>query len=325
MIQPLADEQSIRAAQAQFLGKKGKVSELMKELGKLPAGDRPQVGAAATRSSRADRGPGRRSASASSRTRPSSRTSRAASTSRCRRGRSAAATCTCSRRCGSRRSQIFAELGFVVAEGPQIETDWHTFEALAIPKDHPARDMQDTFYVSEEIVLRTHTSPVQVRTMLTQPPPIRIVAPGHVYRRDDDPTHSPMFTQIEGLAVDEGISFADLKGTLLHFVKRFFRKDLGIRLRPSYFPFVEPGAEVDMQCSFCGGSRLPDLQAAPAGSRSAAPAWSIPTCSRTVGIDAEKYTGFAFGMGLERMAMLRHGVNDIKFYYEGDVRFLEQF
>ena len=147
--------------------------------------------------------------------------------------------------------QIFAELGFVVAEGPQIETDWHTFEALAIPKDHPARDMQDTFYVSEDIVLRTHTSPVQVRTMLTQPPPIRIVAPGHVYRRDDDPTHSPMFTQIEGLAVDEGISFADLKGVLIHFVSRFFQRDLEIRLRPSYFPFVEPGAEVDMQCSFC--------------------------------------------------------------------------
>ncbi len=184
--------------------------------------------------------------------------------------------------------------------------------------------MQDTFYISEEILLRTHTSPVQVRTMLTQPPPIRIVAPGHVFRRDDDPTHSPMFTQIEGLAVDEGISFADLKGVLIHFVTRFFARDLTIRLRPSYFPFVEPGAEIDMQCSFClgagcrlckgtgwieiGGSGVVD-----------------PDVFAHCKIDSEKYTGFAFGMGLERMAMLRHGVNDIKFYYEGDVRFLEQF
>ncbi|HTJ47291.1 MAG TPA: phenylalanine--tRNA ligase subunit alpha, partial [Kofleriaceae bacterium] len=220
--------------------------------------------------------------------------------------------------------QIFAELGFAVADGPQVETDWHTFEALAIPKDHPARDMQDTFYVSDEIVLRTHTSPVQIRTMQSQRPPIRIVAPGQVYRRDDDPTHSPMFTQIEGLAVDEGISFADLKGTLVHFVRRFFGKSLEIRFRPSYFPFVEPGAEVDMSCSFCegrgcrvckqtgwveiGGSGMVD-----------------PEVFAHVDIDSEKYTGFAFGMGLERMAMLRHGVNDIKFYYEGDLRFLEQF
>ena len=219
---------------------------------------------------------------------------------------------------------VFAELDFVLAEGPQIETDWHTFEALAIPKDHPARDMQDTFYVSEEIVLRTHTSPVQVRTMLTQPPPIRIIAPGHVYRRDDDPTHSPMFTQIEGLAVDEGISFADLKGTLLHFVKRFFKKDLGIRLRPSYFPFVEPGAEVDMQCSFCGGSGCRICKQT--GWVETGGAGMVdPDVFKNCGVDSERYTGFAFGMGLERMAMLRHGVNDIKFYYEGDLRFLEQF
>ena len=173
-------------------------------------------------------------------------------------------------------------------------------------------------------MLRTHTSPVQIRTMLTQPPPIRIVAPGHVYRRDDDPTHSPMFTQIEGLAVDEGISFADLKGTLLHFVKRFFRKDLGIRLRPSYFPFVEPGAEVDMQCSFCGGSGCRICKQT--GWVEIGGAGMVdPDVFAHTGVDAEKYTGFAFGMGLERMAMLRHAVNDIKFYYEGDVRFLEQF
>ena len=321
--QSLTDEQSIRAVQAQFLGKKGKVSELMKELGKLPASDRPQVGAAANK--------------------VKEKIEQVVDTCLVRLA-SAAKQADLSRtldvtlparpfggghlhlltQVRLEAVQIFSELGFVVAEGPQIETDWHTFEALAIPKEHPARDMQDTFYVSEEIVLRTHTSPVQVRTMLTQTPPIRIVAPGHVYRRDDDPTHSPMFTQIEGLAVDEGISFADLKGVLIHFVSRFFNRDLKIRLRPSYFPFVEPGAEVDMQCSFCGGAgcRLCKgtgwIEIGGAGVVD-------PDVFAHCKIDSEKYTGFAFGMGLERMAMLKHDVNDIKFYYEGDLRFLEQF
>ena len=238
-----------------------------------------QVGAAANKVKQAieDRVAAR---SASWPTRWASSISRAPWTSRCPRARSAAVTLHLLTQVRLEAIQIFAELGFVVEDGPQIETDWNTFEALAIPKDHPARDMQDTFYVSEEIVLRTHTSPVQVRTMLTQAPPIRIVAPGHVYRRDDDPTHSPMFTQLEGLAVDEGLSFADLKGVLLHFVKRFFARDLGIRLRPSYFPFVEPGAEVDMQCSSAWAAAVACARA-PAGSRSAAPAWSIPRSSPT--------------------------------------------
>jgi phenylalanyl-tRNA synthetase alpha chain len=322
-IQPLVDEQAIRAAQAQFLGKKGKVSELMKELGKLPPGDRPVVGAAVNKVKQ---------------TIEDQVTRRLGELANAAAAQDLARTVDITlpaRPVGGghlhlltqvrhEAVQIFAELGFVVAEGPQIETDWHTFEALAIPKDHPARDMQDTFYVSEEIVLRTHTSPVQVRTMLTQPPPIRIVAPGHVYRRDDDPTHSPMFTQIEGLAVDEAISFADLKGTLLHFVKRFFMKDLGIRLRPSYFPFVEPGAEVDMQCSFCGGSGCRICKQT--GWVEIGGAGMVdPEVFRLCNVDPERFTGFAFGMGLERMAMLRHAVNDIKFYYEGDLRFLEQF
>ena len=212
--------------------------------------------------------------------------------------------------------EIFAEIGFAVAEGPQVETDWHTFEALAIPKDHPARDMQDTFYVSDEIVLRTHTSPVQIRTMQAQKPPIRIIAPGVVYRRDDDPTHSPMFTQIEGLAVDVDIRFSDLKGTLLHFVRRFYRRDLDVRFRPSYFPFVEPGAEIDMQCAFCGGSGC-RLCKGSGWVEIGGSGMVDPEVFAHVGIDSEQYTGFAFGMGLERMAMLRHGVDDIKFYYEG--------
>jgi phenylalanyl-tRNA synthetase alpha chain len=322
-IAPLADETSIRATQAQYLGKKGKVAELMKVLGKLPPGERPKVGAAANATKQAIEDEVARKLG--------ELTDAAA---RADLARTVDVTLPARPVAGGRLHlltqvrleaiAIFAELGFVVADGPQIETDWHNFEALAIPKDHPARDMQDTFYISNEILLRTHTSPVQVRTMLTQAPPIRIIAPGVVFRRDDDPTHSPMFTQIEGLAVDVGLTFADLKGVLLHFVRRLFDRDLAIRLRPSYFQFTEPSAEVDMQCVFCmgkgcrlckgtgwleiGGSGMVD-----------------PEVFRHVGIDSEKFTGFAFGMGLERMAMLRHGVNDIKFYYEGDVRFLEQF
>jgi phenylalanyl-tRNA synthetase alpha chain len=323
LIQPLADEQSIRAAQAQFLGKKGKVTEAMKELGKLPANERPLVGAAVNKLK----------ASIESHT-----------TERLEQLANVASLRDLERReditlparpvpvghlhlltqVRLEAVQIFSELGFVVADGPQIETDWHTFEALAIPKEHPARDMQDTFYISEDILLRTHTSPVQIRTMLTQPPPIRIVAPGHVYRRDDDATHSPMFTQIEGLAIDTNISFADLKGVLIHFVSRFFRRDLTVRLRPSYFPFVEPGAEVDMQCSFCLGSGCRICKGT-GWVEIGGSGMVDPEVFAHVNIDSEKYTGFAFGMGLERMAMLRHGVNDIKFYYEGDVRFLEQF
>ena len=322
-IAPLADEQAIRAAQAQFLGKKGKVSDVMKELSKLPPADRPVVGAAVNTVKQfieqmvTRRLEGLTAAAAKA---DLSRTFDVTLPARPVGG----GHLHILTQVRHEAVQIFSELGFVVADGPQIETDWHTFEALAIPKDHPARDMQDTFYVSEEIVLRTHTSPVQVRTMLTQPPPIRIVAPGHVYRRDDDPTHSPMFTQLEGLAVDEGISFADLKGVLIHFVSRFFNRDLNIRLRPSYFPFVEPGAEIDMQCSFCMGKgcRLCKgtgwIEIGGAG-------MVDPDVFAQVHIDSERYTGFAFGMGLERMAMLRHDITDIKFYYEGDLRFLEQF
>ncbi|MBA3391144.1 MAG: phenylalanine--tRNA ligase subunit alpha [Deltaproteobacteria bacterium] len=326
-IEPLVDEQSIRAVQAQFLGKKGKVGEVLKIVGKLPPADRAKVGAAGNKiKNTIEHEVARRLGEL------------VHAAARADLARTFDVTLPARPHGGGHLHlltqvrleavQIFSELGFVVADGPQIETDWHTFEALAIPKEHPARDMQDTFYVSEEIVLRTHTSPVQVRTMLTQPPPIRIVAPGHVYRRDDDPTHSPMFTQIEGLAVDEGISFADLKGVLIHFVSRFFQRDLTVRLRPSYFPFVEPGAEVDMQCSFCMGAAVspPCRICKTTGWVEIGGAGMVdPDVFAQCKVDSEKYTGFAFGMGLERMAMLRHGVNDIKFYYEGDLRFLEQF
>jgi phenylalanyl-tRNA synthetase alpha chain len=224
-------------------------------------------------------------------------------------------------------SAIFAELGFEVATGPQVETDFHNFEALAMPPDHPARDAQDTFYVEGQgLLLRTHTSPVQIRTMLAHPPPVRIIAPGVVYRRDDDATHSPMFSQLEALVVGEGIRFSDLRGVLLHFIGRFFGPGLSLRFRSSYFPFVEPGAEVDMQCAFCRGR--------PGGCRLCKGTGWIelggsgmvdPRVFAHVGYDSERYTGFAFGFGIERMAQLRHAVNDVKLYYENDIRFLEQF
>ena len=227
---------------------------------------------------------------------------------------------------------IFAEIGFTVATGPQVETDFHNFEALAMPKDHPARDMQDTFYLQgkkaddadERLVLRTHTSPVQIRTMLGQKPPVRIIAPGKVYRKDDDPTHAPMFQQIEGLCVDEGVTFADLKGTLLYFVQRFFGRNVGLRLRPSFFPFTEPSAEVDIECMFCQRS----------GCRTCKGTGYIeilgcgmvdPEVFRHVGYDDQKYSGFAFGTGLERMAMLRYGLSDLRLFFAGDVRVTQQF
>lgn len=221
---------------------------------------------------------------------------------------------------------IFAQLGFTVAVGPQVETDFHNFEALAMPKDHPARDMQDTFYIEglPDLVLRTHTSPVQVRTMLAQKPPVRVIVPGTVYRRDDDATHSPMFNQVEGLCVDEGISFADLKGVLLHFAQRFFGADIGVRLRPSFFPFTEPSAEIDFSCVFCRGKGCRTCKGT--GFIEIGGAGMVdPEVFSHVGYDSEKYTGFAFGWGIDRMAMLRYGVDTIAQFFDGDVRFGRQF
>ncbi len=228
--------------------------------------------------------------------------------------------------------EIFGQLGFVVAEGPEVETDFHNFEALAMPKDHPARDLQDTFYLAgpdgeaTDVVLRTHTSPVQIRTMLAQPPPVRIVAPGATFRKDDDPTHSPMFHQIEGLCVDEGITFGDLKGVLLHFVRRLFGEDMQIRLRPSFFPFTEPSAELDMSCVFCRGRGMTCRTCKGTGFIEIGGAGMVdPEVFRHVGYDSERYTGFAFGFGIERMAMLRFGIDDIKHMFEADERFCVQF
>ncbi|MCG8617948.1 MAG: phenylalanine--tRNA ligase subunit alpha [Desulfobacterales bacterium] len=219
---------------------------------------------------------------------------------------------------------IFMRLGFDIAEGPEVETDYYNFEALNIPKYHPARDMQDTFYVSDNIVLRTHTSGSQPRVMEKTEPPVRIISPGKVFRCDSDLTHTPMFHQVEGLMVDENISFGDLKGVLTTFIHQFFDTDTSLRFRPSFFPFTEPSAEVDIRCVMCKGegcrvcSKTGWLEVLGSG-------MVHPAVFENVGYDTDKYTGFAFGVGIERMAMLKYGIDDIRKYFENDVRFLGQF
>ncbi len=219
---------------------------------------------------------------------------------------------------------LFTQLGFETAEGPEIEDDYHNFEALNIPESHPARAMHDTFYFDEHTVLRTHTSPVQIRVMSEREPPIRIIAPGRVYRCDSDITHTPMFHQVEGLLIDKKVSFADLKGILDEFLRNFFEKDLEVRFRPSYFPFTEPSAEADIQCVMCGGegcrvcSHTGWLEVLGCG-------MVHPKVLAHVNVDSEEYTGFAFGVGVERLAMLRYGVNDLRLFFENDLRFLKQF
>lgn len=219
---------------------------------------------------------------------------------------------------------IFSRLGFDVVEGPEVELDYYNFEALNIPKGHPAREMQATFFISEEVVLRTHTSPVEVRTMEKRRPPVRIISPGAVYRCDSDPTHSPMFHQVEGLLVDKGVTFADLKGVLTVFVHQMFGTNTKLRFRPSFFPFTEPSAEVDIECVMCGGkgcgvcSNSGWLEILGSG-------MNDPAIYQFVNYDPEEVTGFAFGMGIERIAMLKFGISDIRLFFSNDLRFLKQF
>ena len=219
---------------------------------------------------------------------------------------------------------IFEGLGFAVAEGPDVEADYYNFEALNIPQHHPARDMHDTFYVTDSILLRTHTSPMQARIMEKQDPPLRYISPGKVYRCDSDITHTPMFHQVEGFLVDRDVSFADLKGVLTSFSQRMFRSDLALRFRPSFFPFTEPSAEVDIACVICGGpgcrvcKQTGWLEILGSG-------LIDPAVLTQVGYDPDIYSGFAFGMGVERIAMLKYGIDDIRLYYENDLRFLSQF
>ncbi|MCK9397108.1 MAG: phenylalanine--tRNA ligase subunit alpha [Methylobacter sp.] len=223
-----------------------------------------------------------------------------------------------------RISKIFAGVGFQVVEGPEIEDDYHNFEALNIPAHHPARAMHDTFYFDAHTVLRTHTSPVQIRVMESEQPPLKVIAPGRVYRCDSDITHTPMFHQVEGFLVDTDVSFADLKGVVYEFLRAFFEKDIQVRFRPSYFPFTEPSAEVDIECVMCGGqgcrvcSHTGWLEVMGCG-------MIHPEVFKAVNIDSETYSGFAFGMGVERLAMLRYGINDLRLFFENDLKFLEQF
>ena len=218
----------------------------------------------------------------------------------------------------------FERMGFSVAEGPEVELDYYNFEALNIPKDHPARDMQDTFYISDDIVLRTHTSPVQIRVMQKQSPPVKIIAPGKVYRCDSDVSHTPMFHQIEGLLVDKGITFGNLKSVVTQFVHLTFGKHTNVRFRPSFFPFTEPSAEVDIECAMCGGDgcrvckKTGWLEVMGCG-------MVDPEVFKRVNYNPEVYTGFAFGMGVERITMLKYGINDIRLFFENDLRFLKQF
>ncbi len=223
-----------------------------------------------------------------------------------------------------RISQLFKNVGFDIVEGPEVEDDYHNFEALNIPAHHPARAMHDTFYFDEHTLLRTHTSPVQVRIMESQSPPLRVIAPGRVYRCDSDLTHTPMFHQVEGFVVDRDVSFADLKGILYEFLTLFFEQDMQVRFRPSYFPFTEPSAEVDIECVICGGGgcrvckHTGWLEVMGCG-------MIHPRVFEFVKIDPERYTGFAFGLGVERLAMLRYGINDLRLFFENDLRFLSQF
>ena len=220
--------------------------------------------------------------------------------------------------------RLFKNVGFRIVEGPEIEDDYHNFEALNIPASHPARAMHDTFYFDEHTLLRTHTSPVQVRVMENQRAPLRIIAPGRVYRCDSDLTHTPMFHQVEGFLVDEQVSFADLKGILYEFLRLFFEKDIQVRFRPSYFPFTEPSAEVDIECVMCGGEgcrvcgQTGWLEVMGCG-------MIHPRVFGFVDIDSERYSGFAFGMGVERLAMLRYGINDLRMFFDNDIKFLHQF
>jgi phenylalanyl-tRNA synthetase alpha chain len=223
-----------------------------------------------------------------------------------------------------RIERIFEQAGFQVASGPEVEDDFHNFEALNIPKNHPARAMHDTFYFPDGRLLRTHTSPVQIRSMRAQPPPLAVIAPGRVYRIDSDMTHSPMFHQVEGMAVGENTSFANLKAMLHTFVERFFERPLGMRLRPSYFPFTEPSAECDIECVFCSGKgcrvckQTGWLEILGCG-------MIHPNVLRATGIDPERWQGYAFGMGIDRLAMLRYGVDDLRLFFENDLQFLKQF
>ncbi|MBT3529325.1 MAG: phenylalanine--tRNA ligase subunit alpha [Gammaproteobacteria bacterium] len=319
-----SDEKSLESLRVEYLGKKGSLTSLLKSLGQLAAEDRPAAGEKINIAKREvqqaieERKQALVEISLNAQleqeaidvTLPGRRQSQ---------GGLHPITITI-----DRITAIFETSGYDVAEGPEIEDEYHNFEALNIPAHHPARAMHDTFYVSPGTVLRTHTSPVQVRVMEGGKPPFKMICPGRVYRCDSDLTHTPMFHQVEGLLIDEGVSFADLKGTVIDFLHAYFEEEMPVRFRPSYFPFTEPSAEVDMGCVSCAGKgcricgNTGWLEVMGCG-------MVHPSVLEMSNIDAEKYNGFAFGMGVERLAMLRYGVGDLRTYFENDLKFLRQF
>ena len=307
-----------------YLGKKGAFTEQMKELGKLQPEQRREVGQLINTAKNTFQKQLEATKQAMENTALAERlASEAVDVSLPGRGQSMAGLhpVTITLR---RIEKIFASVGFQVVEGPEIEDDYHNFEALNIPAHHPARAMHDTFYFDPHTVLRTHTSPVQIRVMEAQKPPLKVIAPGRVYRCDSDITHTPMFHQVEGFLVDEDVSFVDLKGVVYEFLRAFFEKDIQVRFRPSYFPFTEPSAEVDIECVMCDGkgcrvcSQTGWLEVMGCG-------MIHPEVFKAVSINCDEYTGFAFGMGVERLAMLRYGINDLRLFFENDLKFLEQF
>ncbi len=315
------DPRGLDQARIRFLGRKGELAQLFKELGKVPEQERREAGRLLNEA----------------KSRLEAIFSEIAEKAReAAAGKREAIDVTVPGRepiigrlhpitqIATEITRIFNWLGFETVEGPEIELDYYNFEALNIPKDHPAREMQDTFYISDDVVLRTHTSPIQVRVMEKRRPPIRIIAPGRTYRCDSDVTHTPMFHQVEGLMVGKGVSFGDLKGILTTFVHQMFGPETGLRFRPSFFPFTEPSAEVDIQCVMCRGagcrvcSRTGWLEILGSG-------MVDPEVYKYVGYDPEEVTGFAFGMGIERIAMLKFGIDDLRLFFENDLRFLSQF
>jgi len=326
-----ASESEVEQLRVDALGRKGQLTQLLRGLKELPAEDRPKVGEQLNQFRRlAEERIEQRlvslKAEARARMLSGEKVDITLPGSRWERGRIHPLTLAM-----DEIIDIFLGMGFEVARGPDIEDDYHNFEALNMPKDHPARDMQDTFFVSQNRVLRTHTSPVQIRTMERRKPPLQVIAPGAVYRHDDDATHSPMFHQVEGFMVDRRITFADLKGVLTHFLRQVFREDAGVRFRPSFFPFTEPSAEVDIACVICGGKGSTSNQSScrvckGSGWLEILGAGMIdPEVFRFVGYDPEKVSGFAFGMGVERIAMLKFGIEDIRMFFQNDLRFLRQF
>jgi phenylalanyl-tRNA synthetase alpha chain len=323
-LEAATQQKDLEALRVEYLGKKGKVTAYLKQLGDVSVEQRPVIGKSVNLAKQRVAGVVEEKAKAFAEA--AMNAALAAETvdvSLPGRGEQSGGLHPVTRTL-QRIQAYFQNIGFAVAEGPEIEDSHHNFTALNIPEHHPARAMHDTFYFNAEMLLRTHTSPVQIRAMEKQEPPLRLIAPGRVYRCDSDLTHTPMFHQVEGLMVDENVSFTDLKGILSDFLQAFFEKPLEVRFRPSYFPFTEPSAEADITCVICDGD----------GCRVCSHTGWIeilgcgmvhPNVFNHVNIDSEKYLGFAFGLGVERMAMLRYGVNDLRLFFDNDLRFLRQF